>query len=262
MLRITVLAAAAAFALFGTLASEAAPLDRPPFSGGDSIPIEPGVLDPVNDCLRFPSLCEPTEPPPDPCVTNPGLCPDPPPPCTGRFCPNDFCERFPVLCEDLPVLEPADPPVADPGDEEPGDEEPGEQETFDHSLAGNARVKVNGAKATEAYTLLLNVDTTARTFSAMDGDGTLYTGNLAPKGTKGVKFSLFLDAASSDALEADVAGRVAAAPGVTPAPLGGSAKLTLRLNEDGTVSLKIKSEVLVAGVGEVVFKANLVSQPQ
>jgi hypothetical protein len=128
--------------------------------------------------------------------------------------------------------------------------------TFDHSLAGSP-VKGDGFKTSEPFTLLLNVDTTARTFSALDGAGTVYTGNLAPKGTKGVKFSLFLDPASSDVLSADVAGRGLAAAGSV---LGQSSKLTLKLNEDGTASLKVKSEVLVAGVGEVVFKANLLSQ--
>ena len=37
MLR-TAMAAAACLALFGPLASQAAPLDRPPFHGGDSVP--------------------------------------------------------------------------------------------------------------------------------------------------------------------------------------------------------------------------------
>jgi hypothetical protein len=251
MLRITVIAAAASFALLGGAASQAAPLDQPPFHGGDSVPIEPGVLDPVNDCLRFPELCGPPDVPPDPCQVDPSLCdPEPPDPCVGRLCPVDVCDVFPSLCED--------PPIADPGSEPP---EPPEQEVFDHALAGSAKVKANGRKTSEPYALLLNVDTAAQTFSAMDGSGTVYSGNLAPKGTKGVKFSLFLDEASSDGFEADVAGRGVAASGLPGGTLaGGSSKLTLRLNEDGTVSLKIKSEVLVTGVGTVVFKANLVSE--
>jgi hypothetical protein len=244
MLRLTVIAAAV-FALFGAVASQAAPLDRPPFHGGDSVPIEPGILDPVNDCLRFPELCGPPDVPPNPCLENPELCqPEPPPPCLTN----------PILCEDPPVAE--DPPIA----EDPGDETP-EQETFAHSLAGTARVKGDGFKASEPYTLLLNVDTANKTFSAMDGNGTLYVGNLVPKGKKGVKFSLFLDEASGDAFAADVAGRGAAASGrAAGSVLGDSAKLKLKLNADGSVSLKIKSEVLVSGVGEVIFKANLVSE--
>jgi len=250
MLR-NVIAAAASFALLGALASQAAPLDRPPFNGGDSIPIEPGILDPVNDCLRFPQLCGPPEVPPDPCALNPDLCqPEPPDPClvNPQLCEPDLCELSPALCEEPPIAE-------DPGNQPP------EQEVFDHSLAGNAKLKGEGFKTSEPYTLLLSFDTTARTFSAMDGAGNLYTGNLTPKGKKGVKFSLFLDDASGDAFSADVAGRGAAASGRTAGSvLGETSKLTLKLNEDGSASLKIKSEVLVSGVGEVVFKANLLSQ--
>jgi hypothetical protein len=251
MLRTTAIAVASTLALF-TAAAQAAELDRPPFNGGGSVPIEPGILDPVNDCLRFPGLCDPTTPP-DPCLENPELCePEPPDPCelVPQLCdPLPICELAPALCED--------PPVAEPGDETP------EQEVFDHSLAGSARVKGDGFKTSEPYTMLLSFDTAARTFSAMDGDGTLYTGNLAPKGTKGTKFSLFLDPGSEDVFNSDVAGRGAAASGVPAGTIAGdSSKLTLKLNEDGSVSLKIKSSVLVSGIGEVVFKANLLSQPQ
>lgn len=239
MLRITGMTAAVSFALLGALASQATPLDQPPFHGGDSVPIEPGILDPVNDCFRFPEFCGPPDVPPDPCLENPELCqPEPP----------DPCQTNPLLCEDPPVAE-------DPSGETP------EQETFAHSLAGTARVKGDGFKASEPYTLLLNVDAAARTFSAMDGSGTLYVGNLAPKGKKGVKFSLFLDEASGDTFVADVAARGAAASGrAAGSVLGDSSKLTLKLNEDGSASLKIKGEVLVSGVGEVVFKANLLSE--
>jgi hypothetical protein len=252
MLRTTVIAVASSFALFAA-ATQAAELDRPPFFGGGSVPIEPGILDPVDDCLRFPGLCDPTTPP-DPCEENPELCePEPPDPCelVPQLCnPLDICELVPALCEDPPV---AEPPV----------NEPPEQEVFDHSLAGSAKVKGDGFKTSEAYTLLLSFDTAARTFSAMDADGTLYTGNLAPKGTKGTKFSLFLDAGSEDVFTSDVAGRGIAAAGVPGGTIAGdSSKLTLKLNEDGSVSLKIKSSVLVSGIGEVVFKANLLSQPQ
>jgi hypothetical protein len=248
MLRITLAAAAASFALFGAAASDAAPLDRPPFDVGGG-PIEPGVLDPVNPCIRHPELCDPVEPPPNPCLENPELC-EPQP-------PEDPCDLAPRLCDPFPV----DPCLLSPTNcEEPPVAEPPVQ-TFSHALAGSARVRVGGAKTTEAYTLQLNFDTAARTFLAMDGDGTLYSGNLAPKGTKGVKFSLFLDDASADVLAAVVADRGIAASGSPGGTLlGSSAKLKLWLNEDGSVSLKIKSQVLVSGVGEIVFKANLVSQ--
>ena len=128
-------------------------------------------------------------------------------------------------------------------------------------MTGSALVKAGGQKASEPYSLSLNVDTNALSFLAMDGDGTLYSGRLAPKGTKGVKFQLFLDEASDDAFSADVAERGALVSGrSTGSVLGQSGKLVLKLLEDGSVSLKIKREVLAANVGEVVFKANLAQE--
>lgn len=250
MLRNTVIIAVALGA-FAALASHAAVLDRPPFDPGTR-PIEPGILDPVSDCLRFPQLCNPTQPPqppPDPCFLDPDSCP-PEPPCVGGLCPPlPLCEVAPSLCEDPPVAEPVD-------------EEPPEQEVFDHRLTGTAKVKARGGKSKEPYTLLLTVDTIALTFSAMDESGTLYTGNLVPKGKKGLKFKLFLDSGSSTLFEADVASRGLAASGLPSAPpSGGATKLTLKLNQDGSASLRMKSEVLVPAVGEIVFKANLLSQP-
>jgi len=108
----------------------------------------------------------------------------------------------------------------------------------------------------------MNFDTSALTFSAMDADGTLYSGNLVPKGKKGNKFRLFLDDGSSDALSADVAERAGTASGRAPgAVLGESAKLTLKILEDDSLLLKVKTEVLVDGIGEVVFKARLTGAP-
>jgi len=247
MLRITLATLAACFLLLGALTSQALDLNRPPFEVGGG-PIEPGVIDPVDPCILHPQLCDPPEPPPDPCVEHPELCePEP---------PVDPCVRFPILCGDLPVFDPGDLPVADPGDPEPP------PQAFAHSLAGSAKVKGKGFKSSESYTLQLNVDTTALTFLAMDGDGTLYSGNLAPKGRKGTKFRLFLDGGSSDAFSADVAARAATAAGrAAGTVLGESSKLTLRLNEDGSASLKMKGEVLVNGMGEVGFKANLATEP-
>lgn len=233
-----------ALGAFAAVASQAGVLDRAPFEPGTT-PIEPGILDPVNDCFRFPQLCDPPPPPPDPCLVDPASC-EPEPPCPGIRChPLPLCEISPSLCED--------PPVVDPEDEDPP-----EQEVFDHSLTGTAKVKARAGKSKEPYTLLLTTDTTALTFSAMDEAGTLYTGSLVPKGKKGVKFKLFLDSGSSTLFEADVASRGLAASGLPSAPpSGGATKLTLTLNEDGTASLKMKSEVVVPGVGEIVFKANL-----
>ncbi len=195
------------------------------------VPVDPEPGDPF--CDRFPEspVCDPVEEP-----------------------PIDFCDRFPEspLCN--PVEE---PPVEEPPIEEPPVEEP-PAPTFAHELTGSAKVKGEGFKTSQAYALQLNFDTGALTFLAMDGDGTLYGGNLVPKGTKGNKFKLFLDDASDDAFSADVAERAASASGrAAGAVLGESSKLTLKTLEDGSVALKIKSEVLVNGIGEVVFKANL-----
>jgi hypothetical protein len=147
---------------------------------------------------------------------------------------------------------PVDLPAPEPPTEPPAP-------IFSHELAGSAKLKVGRAKSVEPYSLQMNFDPSALTFLAMDGDGTLYGGNLAPKGTRGDKFKLFLDGASSVAFAADVAARGAGASGRTAGSvLGEISKLTLTVDEDGSASLKIKSEVLVDGVGEVAFKANLV----
>jgi hypothetical protein len=105
------------------------------------------------------------------------------------------------------------------------------------------------------------VDTQALTFLAMDGDGTLYSGHLAPKNQKGDKFALFLDDASEDAFAADVAARGAAAAGRPSGNvLGSSAELVFKQKADGSVSLRIQSTVLVSGFGEVTFSAKLAGQ--
>jgi hypothetical protein len=147
--------------------------------------------------------------------------------------------------------------------EEPGDPEPPAEppaQSFAQELAGSAKVNAGGAKSVEPYSLQMNFDPAARTFLAMDADGTLYGGNLVPKGSRGDKFKVFLDGASSDAFAADVAARGAGASGRSAGSVVGElSKLTLTVDEDGSASLKIKSEVLVDGQGEVVFKANLVA---
>ena len=40
--------------------------------------------------------------------------------------------------------------------------------------------------------------------------------------------------------------------------IGGTTKLVLKIDTSGVRSLKVKSEVLSSGLGEVVYKANLV----
>lgn len=217
----------AALLLGGAGARALPPTTLPGNTGGGGI---------INDpCILNPELCLP-EPPVDPCIEFPNLCTDPPPPPpTGGI-----CDRFPDLCVN------GDPPVAQPADP-----------TFSHHLAGSAKVKGDGFKTSQPYALDLNFDKSALTFLAMDSSGKLYSGNLVPKGTHGNKFRMFLDGSSSDAFAADVAGRAADAAGRSAGNvLGESSKLTLKLAEDGSASLKIKSEVLVNGMGEVGFKAN------
>jgi Abnormal spindle-like microcephaly-assoc'd, ASPM-SPD-2-Hydin len=124
------------------------------------------------------------------------------------------------------------------------------------ALTGSARVKGAGFKSTEALALQVHFDDA--TFLAIDGDK-VYFGNLVPKGPSGTKFRLFLDAASADSFSADVAARAAATSGLAAGSvLGESSELVLKLKNDGRASLKIKSNVLVTGIGEVVFKATLV----
>ena len=137
------------------------------------------------------------------------------------------------------------------------DPDPNAPPSFSYYLSGTTRTKGDDFQSSEVYPLHLNFDTAVLTFLAMDADGTLYSGRLAPKGTKGEKFSLYLDETSAEAFATDVAARGAAASSrATGAALGDHSKWTLQLG-DGSISLKIKSEVLVEGVGEVVFKAQL-----
>ena len=152
----------------------------------------------------------------------------------------------------------APPPPPEP--EPPADSEP--TTTSSLEFTGTAKVKGEAFKTSGVYSLQLSFDTAARTFLATDANGTVYAGNLAPKGQKGNKFSLFLDDGSSDAFSADVAARGAAASGLAASGvLGESSKLTLRLREDGSASLEVKSEVLVNGLGPVLFKARLAGAP-
>jgi len=131
-----------------------------------------------------------------------------------------------------------------------------------HSFAGDALVKADGVKVSQPYLLQLSFDATALTFSAMDGDRSVYTGRMAPKGKKGGKHTLYLDGPSTTAFFAHVAGRAATAAGrAVPVPFAGNAKLELTLKPDGSGALKIKSEVLTDTLGTIVFKANLAGAP-
>jgi hypothetical protein len=225
-MRRALLAALAICLLLGASGARALPPIGSPIGPIDGCFNDPQgcVLEPTDPCLENPELCEP----PDPCVVDPASCEPDPDPCEVTDCEEE-------------------PPVAEP----PGP-------TFSHELSGPAKVQAAGQKSTEPYTLSLSFDTNALTFMAMDGDGTLYSGQLAPKGKKGTKFQLFLDATSDAAFSADIAGRGAVVSGRSAGSvLGQSGKLILKLLPEGGVSLKIKREVLAANVGEVVFKASL-----
>jgi hypothetical protein len=193
---------------------------------------QPAIGDGSSNTIVFPEIPVEPEPPIDPCELDPRGCQ-----------PIDPCAANPLSCEAPPLVEPPAP-------------------LFAHQFGESARLKGQGFKTTQPYTLQMNFDIVALTFLAMDGDGTLYSGHLVPRGTQGTRFRLFLDGASEEAFAADVAARGAAAAGRgAGSALGESSKLTLKQNPDGSAALKIKSEVLVSGVGEVGFKANLSAAP-
>ena len=242
-MRRTTRAFAAAFSfLLAATSVQALEPNHPPFEPTTQ-KIDVGVLDPANNCLLHPELCEPE----DPCLEHPELCnPEPPDPCEANpnslFCnPIDLCEIAPALCsEDPPVLEPVSP---------------------SHIMLGAAIVRVGEIRITEEYSALLSFSTTELTFTLVDADGAVYTGNLAPKGKSGRKFSVFLDSGSSAAFAAFVAKRGAVAASIFNAEfgnvIGDFAKIVLKLDEEGTPSLKIKSETLTTGIGAVSFKVNM-----
>ena len=88
-----------------------------------------------------------------------------------------------------------------------------------------------------------------------------FEGQLAPKGNKRSKSQLFLDAPSSTAYGQFVSDQASAARGASMgAPIGESTRMILKRRDDGTASLKIKSEQLLEG-GDVAFKARLKGAP-
>jgi len=232
---------ALAFAAFVVHFSASQALAIPPEDFCEETPTSP-LCEPLDPCEENPELCEPI----DPCELDPASCE-----------PIDPCELDPASCE------PVDPCELDPGSCEPTDPceiDPAscEPEPANHgSLSGTARVRGSGFSQSLDLGAELYFDDA--TFSLMETGGcTIFTGNLAPKGKKGNKLQLFLDDASADAYTAFVAQSAAAASGrATGSPLGESAKLILKLKQDGTASLRIKSEVLFDTAGEVAFKARL-----
>jgi hypothetical protein len=130
--------------------------------------------------------------------------------------------------------------------------------TFSQAFAGSVSVKGEGFKTSQPYSLQVNFDAAELSFLAMDVGGTLYSGHMGPRGRSRHSLALFLDGDSNDALATDAAARAASASNRSAGRvLGGSSRLVVTVKENGSVSLKIRSEVLVDGMGTVVLKANL-----
>lgn len=193
----------------------------------------------IPDCELNPDapICNPDpDPDPDPCEIDPASCePDP-----------DPCEVDPASCEPDPDPAPQPDPEPDPLPE---------QEIYTHGakLAGSVLVKRAGQKerTSSEFYFLMNEDHFALLF---DRDG--IRGALAPKGKKGKKFQLFLDDASVDLFAEFVMEQAGLDPAAANV-LGETSKLVLTLRDDQTALLKIKSQLLTEGAGEMVFKARL-----
>jgi hypothetical protein len=201
--------------------------------GASGAEAQSAIVDGSSNTILLPEIpVEEPEPPIEACELDP------------RGCQVDPCILDPASCEAPPAPE---PPVAEPP-----------APSFSHAFEGSARLKGDGFKTIQPFTLLMSFDTAALTFQALDADGTLYGGHLVARGATGSRFKLFLDGDSRDAFAARVAARGSAAAGRAAGNvLGEGSTLTLKRSRDGSASLKIKSEVLVDGMGEVTFKANL-----
>ena len=210
--------AAALCVLLGGAAARAADLDRPPFIRIPGAPTAPDILDPTNPCILNPESC---------------IVPEPEPDAVGE---EPVADADPVDEE----------PVADPVDLNP------------IVFLGNFKARVDGEKFAENTNVTLSFDTTALTFFILGDNGEIaLSGNMAPKGTTGRKFRLFLDDASSDLFAANFAnggGQVAGRDAGDV--LGQSTRMVVNLNEGGPMTLKIRSEILTSGVGTVVIRAN------
>jgi hypothetical protein len=174
------------------------------------------------------------EPPVDPCDADPSLCPPPPPP---------ICQINPSLCEggEGPVLEPVEP-----------EEEP----TTD--FLGSFRFKGPGFDRPGDAAVQLAHDDATFSFGLQPGCLTP-TGTVVKKGPHGKKFQLFLDDASLDAFADSLAESARFLAGRGGQPLGKTSKVILKKTGEDTWSLKIKFQVVVEDLGEVVYKANLTS---
>jgi hypothetical protein len=172
----------------------------------------------------------PDDPPPDPnpCDLDPSLCEPPPDPCTVD----------PSLCP-----------------EEPPDEQP--PLPVVHRLEGTFRFKVPGFVDTGETNVELAYDDTNFSYDLSPGCNAA-TGMVVAKGRKGRKLQLFLSDESLDAFAEDLAASARRRAGRGGAVVGKTSKVILKKLDGGDQSLKIKVQVAVADLGEVVFKANLV----
>ena len=175
----------------------------------------------------------------------------------------DFCQNNPEspLCggpfEEPPVVDPGDPEPdpceADPASCEP---EPAEPEATAFELGGTARFKGPGFNLPADAFASLTYD--ASTFSLDSSLGCdPAQGSVVAKGPSGRKFQLFPNDASLDAWADSLAFSAKLIAGRGGAPVGKTAKVVLKENADGTLTLRIKVQVVIEELGEVVYKTTL-----
>jgi hypothetical protein len=208
-------------------------------------------------CEAFPEspICNPEEPPIDPCELDPASCEPDPCELDPASCEPDPCELDPGSCE-------PDPCEADPASCEPLPE----QETYTQviKLKGSSVLKGEGFK--ERAEADATFDFNSSDFLLVFNKDAVFKGGLSPKGKKGKKFQLFLDDESRVAFAIYVGELAGIASGRAAIhTLGESSKFILQLRENGTGVLKIKSQVLDrSDDSEIVFKLNasgLVEEP-
>jgi hypothetical protein len=178
-----------------------------------------------------------------------------------------FCEKFPdaPICQ---IDDPPDPCEVDPASCEPEPEPEPESEPEPQpeppvfsdraNLTGSALVKGEGFKDRSDYSMSIVFNGEAFVLrNVCDA----MIGVLVPKGKKGNKFQLFFDDVSKTTFAEFVfaeARRVATGGARRKlAVLAESSTFLLKLREDGTAALKIKSQVVPAPETEVLFKGNL-----
>jgi hypothetical protein len=180
----------------------------------------------------------------------------------------NFCELNPdsQLCGgELPPVDPGDPPppslcAIDPSLCPPptgGVLEPVEPEEAPPTVAlvGPFRFKGPGfLRSGDDATVELAHDEATVT---VESGCVTATGTVVQRGRSGKKHELFLDGPSLDALAGEFAFAASRMAGRGGEVAGKTAKITLKEKEDGALSLKIKIQVVVADLGEVVYKANL-----